>query len=227
MLITFTYLPINSEFYFYNNILIFFISFISNTFSAISGGGAGLIQLPALMLFGFPYYQALATHKVATVALGFGGSIRNFKYLRNNIGTPAVHGFIPPGLPSFNSDIIGYNYNPIKAKELLADTDFNIDEEIKLFTTSSYLDLCEYIQNSLQDIGLNIKIEVNPPSTHRQMVATSRLPFFRGSWIADYPDAENYLALFYSKNFRGPAKTPASLLEYVLSFLLCPLSITL
>jgi peptide/nickel transport system substrate-binding protein len=32
------------------------------------------------------------------------------------------------------------------------------------------------------------------------MVATSKLSFFRGSWIADYPDAENYLSLFYSKN---------------------------
>ena len=143
-------------------------------------------------------------------AINYGfDKVKMLRYLRNNIGTPAVHGFIPPGLPSFNSDIIGYNYNPIKAKELLADTDFNIDEEIKLFTTSSYLDLCEYIQNSLQDIGLNIKIEVNPPSTHRQMVATSKLAFFRGSWIADYPDAENYFSLFYSKNFcpNGPNYT--------------------
>ncbi len=99
MLITFIYLPINTDFYFYNDILIFLISFISNTFSAISGGGAGLIQLPALLLFGLPYYQALATHKVATVALGLGGSFRNFEYLRNDIyvlgqilffGTPGV-----------------------------------------------------------------------------------------------------------------------------------------
>ena len=99
MLITLIYLPINTDFYFYNNVLVFLISFISNTFSAISGGGAGLIQLPALILFGLPYYQALATHKIATVALGLGGSIRNFKYLKNDIyvlwqilffGTPGV-----------------------------------------------------------------------------------------------------------------------------------------
>ena len=52
-------------------------------------------------------------------------------------------------------------------------------------------------------------IEVNPPSTHREMVATSKLTFFRGSWIADYPDAENYFSLFYSKNFspNGPNYT--------------------
>ncbi len=99
MLITLIYLPIYTDFNFYNNVLLFLISFISNTFSAISGGGAGLIQLPALIIFGLPYYQALATHKVATVALGLGGSIRNFKYIKNNIyvlwqilffGTPGV-----------------------------------------------------------------------------------------------------------------------------------------
>ena len=67
------------------SISIFLISFFSNTFSAISGGGAGLLQLPALILFGTPYYQALASHKLATVALGLGGSLRNFKSLTNDI----------------------------------------------------------------------------------------------------------------------------------------------
>ena len=60
------------------------ISFFSNTFSAISGGGAGLLQLPALILSGVPYYQALASHKLATVALGIGGSLRNHKSLKND-----------------------------------------------------------------------------------------------------------------------------------------------
>ena len=69
----------------YKSISIFLISFFSNTFSAISGGGAGLIQLPALILSGIPYYQALASHKFATVALGLGGSLRNYKSLTNDI----------------------------------------------------------------------------------------------------------------------------------------------
>jgi len=75
----------NFEHSFYKSISIFFISFISNTFSAISGGGAGLFQLPALILSGVPYYQALASHKLATVALGLGGSLRNYKSLKNDI----------------------------------------------------------------------------------------------------------------------------------------------
>ena len=68
----------------FKSITIFLISFFSNTFSAISGGGAGLVQLPALILSGVPYYQALASHKLATVALGIGGSLRNYKSLGND-----------------------------------------------------------------------------------------------------------------------------------------------
>ena len=99
MLKTLIYLQITNDFNLQSNLLIFLISFISNTFSSISGGGAGLIQLPALVLSGIPYYHALATHKIATVALGLGGSIRNLKYLRNDVyillqilffGTPGV-----------------------------------------------------------------------------------------------------------------------------------------
>jgi len=58
---------------------LFVISLISNFLSALAGGGAGLIQLPALILFGLPFPAALATHKVASVALGLGATSR---YLR-------------------------------------------------------------------------------------------------------------------------------------------------
>lgn len=142
--------------------------------------------------------------------------VKMLKYLRNNIGTPAINGFVPLGLPSFSKKVRGYNYNPEKAKELIVNSSFDTDTEIVLSTTSSYLDLCEYIQNQLMDIGLKVKVEVNPPSTHRQMVATSKLSFFRGSWIADYPDAENYLSLFYSNNFcpNGPNYTHFNNITY-------------
>ena len=81
----FTYFAEVNIFSLYDNFLLFFISFLSNTFSAISGGGAGLIQLPALIIYGIPYQQALATHKFASVALGIGSSIRNRKSLEKDI----------------------------------------------------------------------------------------------------------------------------------------------
>ncbi|VAW54806.1 Predicted permease [hydrothermal vent metagenome] len=60
-------------------LLIFIISLFANLFSALSGGGAGLIQLPALIFLGLPFGLALATHKVATIALGIGATARHLK----------------------------------------------------------------------------------------------------------------------------------------------------
>ena len=94
-----TNILIGDNFSFYKYLTIFFISLFSNIFSSIAGGGAGLLQLPLLILVGTPYYQALATHKIATVALGLGGSLRNHKSLRNNLdiaGTILIFGI--PGV---------------------------------------------------------------------------------------------------------------------------------
>jgi len=62
-------------------IFLFVISFVANAFSAFAGGGAGLIQLPLLIFLGLPFAIALATHKIASVALGVGATIR---YLRES-----------------------------------------------------------------------------------------------------------------------------------------------
>ncbi|RXP53227.1 ABC transporter substrate-binding protein [Lutibacter sp. HS1-25] len=132
-------------------------------------------------------------------------------YLRNGIGTPAVNGFIPKGLPSFNN-MEGYTYQPKKAKELvqayIAETG-NTSPSITISTNSQYLDLCEYIQREVQKTGLQVNIDVMPPSTLRQTKVNGQLSIFRGSWVADYPDAENYLFIFHSKNFspHGPNYT--------------------
>lgn len=62
-----------------DHLTLFIISFFANLFSAFSGGGAGLVQLPALIFLGLPFGVALATHKVASVALGVGATIRHLK----------------------------------------------------------------------------------------------------------------------------------------------------
>ena len=59
--------------------ILFLISLVANLFSAFSGGGAGLVQLPALIFLGLPFTIALATHKVASVALGIGATIRHLR----------------------------------------------------------------------------------------------------------------------------------------------------
>jgi uncharacterized membrane protein YfcA len=55
------------------------VSFVANLFSAFSGGGAGLLQLPVLLFLGLGFATALATHKVASVALGVGATMRHLR----------------------------------------------------------------------------------------------------------------------------------------------------
>jgi uncharacterized protein len=59
--------------------ILFFVSLLANLFSAFAGGGAGLLQLPALIFLGLPFAVALATHKIASVALGVGATLRHLR----------------------------------------------------------------------------------------------------------------------------------------------------
>ncbi len=132
-------------------------------------------------------------------------------YLRNSIGTAAESGFVPMGLPSFDTVAVkGYHYNPAKAMALLKEAGFKTMQnvpEIKLLTIPIYADLGSYIARQLEDIGLKVKVEVVQKSLLLTQTSKSEALFFRGSWIADYPDAENYLSVFYGKNPAPPNYT--------------------
>ena len=149
--------------------------------------------------------------KLLRQAVNYGfDRVKMIKYLRNGIGEPANSGFIPKGLPGYGAS--GFEYNPSKARALITkyiEESGNNIPSITIGTNSQYLDICEYIQRELGKLGLEINIDVMPPSTLRQLKSTGKLDAFRASWIADYPDAENYLSLYYSKNFtpNGPNYT--------------------
>ena len=68
-----------------SQVFLFLISLAANLFSAFAGGGAGLVQLPALLFLGLPFPVALATHKVASVALGVGATLRHLKAGKLNL----------------------------------------------------------------------------------------------------------------------------------------------
>ena len=132
-------------------------------------------------------------------------------YLRNSIGTPAESGFVPMGLPSFDTAAVkGYHYDVAKAKQLLAEAGYPNGKglpTIKLLTVPIYADLASYIANELQQIGIDIEVETIQKSLLLEQTAKSKALFYRGSWIADYPDAENYLSVFYGKNPAPPNYT--------------------
>lgn len=127
-------------------------------------------------------------------------------FLRNNVGIPAYAGFVPPSLPGST----GWKtvtktplYNPDLSRQLLEKLGYPGGKglpPLTICTNKNYVDIATFIQKELADVGIKTQIEVNPGPSHRSMVSKGQLQFFRGSWIADYPDAENYLSLFYSKN---------------------------
>lgn len=127
------------------------------------------------------------------------------KYLRSGLGSPATAGFIPPGLPSFDAKKVkGFSYNPDKVKELLFLAGYPDGKglpEITLYTTEQYLDLCEFMQSQLSELNIKVKISVEKAAILSEAVASGGVNFFRKSWVCDYPDAENFFSLFYSKNF--------------------------
>jgi oligopeptide transport system substrate-binding protein len=132
-------------------------------------------------------------------------------YLRNSIGIPAESGFVPAGLPSFDSSIVkGYHYDPRRARQLLAEAGYPDGKglpAIKLLTIPIYADLASFIARELEEVGLKVQVEAVQKSFLLEQTAKSAAAFFRGSWIADYPDAENYLSCFYSKNPSPPNYT--------------------
>ena len=139
--------------------------------------------------------------------------VKMMRYLRNNIGIAGTAGFVPAGMPWFDqAQVTGYHYDPLKASQLLTKAGYPGGKglpAITLTTNASYLDLCRFIQSQLGEIGIHLEIDVTPPATLKEMMAQSKVSLFRGSWIADYPDAENYLSLFYTPNFapNGPNYT--------------------
>ena len=131
-------------------------------------------------------------------------------YLRNSIGIPAESGFVPAGLPSFDSSIVkGYRYDPVKARQLVGEAGFSNNNfpVIKLLTIPIYADFASFIAKELEESGIRIQVETVQKSLLLEQTAKSQALFFRGSWIADYPDAENYLSVFYSKNPAPPNYT--------------------
>ena len=131
------------------------------------------------------------------------------RYLRNGIGVPGNSGMIPVGLPGYDTtQTIGYHYDAQKASELVARYNLN-SYPIKLYTTQDYIDIAKFVQSALNEVGFDCRVEEMMPAALREKRANGNLPFFRSSWVADYPDAENYLSLFTTANFTpaGPNYT--------------------
>ncbi len=125
------------------------------------------------------------------------------RFLRNNIGVAAKGGFIPNGLAA-SKGVKGYTYDQDKVRQLLIEAGYPEGKglpEITLHITDNYKEQVEFIQSQWAENNIKLKISIDKPSILRQAVAACEYNMFKKSWVGDYADEENFMSLFYSKNF--------------------------
>ncbi len=124
-------------------------------------------------------------------------------YFKNGMGIPASSGFIPMGMPGYDSTgRYGYHYDPAKAMELLKQAGFPNGKglgEFTILTPDNWADIVNFVATQLQDIGIKAKVEIIQPNILRQQMSRSQAVAFRAQWLADYPDGETFLAFFNSR----------------------------
>ncbi|MEW6095701.1 MAG: ABC transporter substrate-binding protein [bacterium] len=125
------------------------------------------------------------------------------KTVLKNCGIPS-HGPIPPGLQGYSTKLKPYEYNPQKAKELLIEAEFPDGFNMKIYQKYSreVLEITEILQAQLKEVGIKVKIIQLEWSALKEMINQGKTEAFYLAWVADYPDAENFLTpLFHSKHF--------------------------
>ena len=176
-----------------------------------------------------PAYSQYVLQKAPTLSIQFygfltSGNLFNNKKLRQAINHavdkekivkfvvngqafgPAIHGIVPPSMPDYPIDQIkGYEYDPEKAKQLLTEAGYPGGKglEITLQINSGgdrNIQVAEAIQAMLKEVGINMKLEIIPFAQHLDNIDAGRANMWRLGWVADYPDPENFLNLYYGKN---------------------------
>ncbi len=130
--------------------------------------------------------------------------------LLEDAAVPA-RGILPPGFPGYNPDVSGYEYNPDRARELLAQSTYGDDPSTWPTMTitipgsfgSSPGPITEVILKTWEEqLGVQMDILQTEWATYLQDLQEGRFQIFGGlGWVADYADPENFLdVLFHSES---------------------------
>jgi peptide/nickel transport system substrate-binding protein len=133
-------------------------------------------------------------------------------------------GLVPPGLLGFplrtgNTQGPDPLYNPQLAAQLLAQAGYPGGQglaPLTLYTTPNYRLISEWAQHQLAQLGIRVQVEEREGATLREAIYGGQAQFWRASWIADYPDPENFLGLLHSAQWApgGPNTTRFALPAY-------------
>jgi len=150
-----------------------------------------------------PQFKNKKVRQAISLAVDQTEAIRLFY---NGAATPA-QGAVPPGISGFDPDFKNeYRKDDIeKARKLLAEAGYPGGKgfpEIPFdnLADSTSRQQAEYLQKQLEKLGLKIKVESNTWPAMLKRIQNRQAHLWGIAWGADYPDAENFLQLFYGKN---------------------------
>jgi peptide/nickel transport system substrate-binding protein len=127
--------------------------------------------------------------------------------LKGQASGPAHHGLVPPSMPGYASDSVrGYRFDPARARALMAEAGYPNGRgfpEITLQLNAGggrNVSIAEAIQGMLKEhLNINVKLMQVEFAQHLESIDAGKAPFFRLGWVADYPDPESFLNLYYGK----------------------------
>ena len=118
----------------------------------------------------------------------------------------AAKGVLPPTMFGYNPDLEGYNYNPEKAKELLAEAGYpnGIEVTLQYNTSTGHKRIAEALQAQYAQVGIDVNLKNVDWGSHLDSVERGEVPFFRMGWVADYNDPDNFLYVLLNSENIGP-----------------------
>ncbi len=121
---------------------------------------------------------------------------------------PAIHGVVPPTFAFYNVTAIkGYGLDIHKARQLMKEAGYadgvNVPE-IRLIVNSgnsrNNTVAAEVQQQLKNNLNLNVTFESLPNADKYLLQLKGKGEIFREGWVADYPDPESFLSVFYSRS---------------------------
>ncbi len=123
-------------------------------------------------------------------------------------GWPARNGFVPEMKDYPQNKVRGFVYNPEKAKALLSQAGYPngrgfpaLDFYVNTIEGSGTHRACVAIAKQIkQNLNIDLNVIVCTRAERQEAITSGRAKIWRDGWVADYPDPENFLAMFYGKN---------------------------
>lgn len=134
--------------------------------------------------------------------------------LKGQAAGPAHNGLVPPSMPGYHSELVkGYSFNPELARQLLAQAGYPQGKGLPTITLQlnagggRNVSVAEAIQGMLKEhLNVNIALQQVEFAQHLESIDNAKAPFYRLGWVADYPDPETFLNLYFGKLVPPPNK---------------------